>query len=136
MPVDHLAAAEREDLDGGAVALGRDADHVDRAGLAPVRALPLGEVLDREEPVAVARRVLEALVRGRLAHLPLQLAHDRLRVAGEEVDHALDDLAVVLLRDVADAGRVAALDVEVEARDAGVAARASAPRRGGTGRRG
>ena len=72
MAVDHLAAAEREDLDGGAIAGGGDADHVDRAGLAPVRALPLGEVLDREEPVPVARRILEALLGGRLAHLPLR----------------------------------------------------------------
>ena len=58
MPVDHLAAAEREDLHGGLVALGGDAEDVDRAGLAPVGTLPLGEVLDREEAVAVARRVL------------------------------------------------------------------------------
>ena len=81
MPVDHLAAAEREDLHRRAVALGGDAEHVDRAGLAPVGALPLGQVLDREEPVAVAGRVFEALARRRVAHLPLQLAHDRLRVA-------------------------------------------------------
>ena len=115
MPVDHLAAAEREHLHGRPVALERDAEDVDRADLPPVGALLLGQVLDREEPVAVARRVLEALVGGRLPHLPLQLAHDRLRVAGEEVDHALDDLAVRVLRDVVDAGGVAALDVEVEA---------------------
>ena len=41
----------------------------------------------------------------------------------EELDHLVDQLAVELLRDVADAGRVAALDVVVEARDAGVPAR-------------
>ena len=123
MAVDHLAAAEREDLHRRAVAFGGDPDHVDRADLAPVRPLPLGEVLDREEPVPVARRLLEALLRGRLAHLPLQLAHDRARVAREEVDHAVDDLPVARLRDVVDARRVAALDVEVEARDPRVAAR-------------
>ena len=123
MPVDHLAAAEREDLHGRPVALDGDADHVDRADRAPVGGLPLGEVLDREEPVPVARRVLEALLGGGLAHLPLQLAQDRPRVAGEELDHAVDDLPVVVLRDVADARRVAALDVVVEARDAGVPAR-------------
>ena len=121
MPVDHLAAAEREHLHCGAVALGGDAEHVDRAGLAPVGALLLGQVLDREEPVAVAGSVLVALLGGRVAHLLLQLAHDRLRVAGEKVDHALDHRPVVLLRDVTDARRVAALDVEVEARDPGVA---------------
>ena len=47
VPVDELAAAEREDLHGRAVALGGDADHVDRADRAPVGGLPLGEVLDR-----------------------------------------------------------------------------------------
>ena len=123
MPVDHLPAPQREDLDGGARALGGDPDHVDRARLAPVRALPLGEVLDREEPVPVAGRVLEALVRGRLAHPALESPHDRLRVAREELDHLVDQLAVELLRDVADAGRVAALDVVVEARDSGVSPR-------------
>ena len=123
VPVDHLATAKREDLDGGPVAPYGDADHVDRAGFTPVGALLLRQVLDREEPVAIARRVLEPLLGRRVAHLPLELAHDRTRVAREEVDHALDDLAVGRLRDVVHAGRVAALDVEVEARDAGVPAR-------------
>ena len=126
MPVDHLAAAKREDLHGGPVAPDGDADHVDRAGLAPVGALLLREVLDREEPVAVARGVLEPLLGRRVAHLPLELAHDRARVTREEVDHALDDLAVRRLRDVVHAGRVAALDVEVEARDPRVPARLGA----------
>ena len=122
--VDHLPVAEREDLHGRLVAVDREPDHVDRPDVAPVGRLPLGEVPDREEPVPVARRLLEALVRRRLAHPLLELALDRLRVAREEADHALDDLAVVLLRDRPDARREAAVDVEVEARDAGVAARA------------
>ena len=61
--------------------------------LAPVGGLPLGEVPDREQAVAVARRVLEALVRRGVEHLLLELALDRLRVAGEELDDAVDDLA-------------------------------------------
>ena len=36
--VDHLAAAQREDLDDGAVALGREADHVDRPDRLPLDA--------------------------------------------------------------------------------------------------
>ena len=91
--VDHLAVAEREDLDGRAVALDGDADHVDGADRAPVGRLPLGEVLDREQPVAVARGVLEPLLRRGLVHPPLELALDRPRLAGEELDHAVDDLA-------------------------------------------
>ena len=85
--------------------------------------LPLGEVPDREQPVAVARRLLEALRLGRLAHPRLEPALDRLRVAGEEADDAVDDLAVLGAWDVADAGRVAAVDVVVEARHARVPAR-------------
>ena len=79
--IDHLAAAKREDLDDAAVALERHSEDVDVADGAAVRRLPLREVLDGEEPVAVARRVLEALLVGSLAHLPLELALDRLGVA-------------------------------------------------------
>ena len=74
------------------------------------------------EAVAVARRVLEPLLGRGLAHLPLELGADRPVVPGEELDHAVDHLAVVLLRDVPDARREAALDVVVEARDAAAAA--------------
>src|SRR5207248_9685198 len=83
----------------------------------------LDEVLHREQPVAVARCVLEALLRRGIVHLLFELTLDRLRVAGEELDDAVDDRAVVLLRDVADARRQAALDVVIETRDAGVASR-------------
>ena len=86
----------------------------------PLDRLPLGEPLDRAQPVSVARRVLEPLLGRRLAHLPLELAPDRPVVSREELDHAVDDSPVVLLRDVADAGREAALDVVVETRDAAV----------------
>ena len=121
--VDHLAPAEREDLHRRPRTLGGNADDVDRARLAAVCALTLRELLDREEPVAVARRMLEALLLGRLAHPLLEGAHDRLRVAGEELDHLVDQLAVELRRDVAHARRVTALDVVVEAGNAGVPAR-------------
>ena len=114
--VDHLAAAQGEDLDDGAVAVGCEADHVGRAARLPLDRLPLDEVLHREQPVPVTGGVLESLVlRGGL-HLLLELALDRLHLAGEELDHRLDDRAVVLLRDVADAGRETALDVVVETR--------------------
>jgi hypothetical protein len=56
-------------------------------------------------------------------HLPLQLALDRPRVPGQEVDDAVDDLGVGLLRDVVDTGGVAALDVVIEAGNSGVPAR-------------
>ncbi len=66
--VDHLPVAKREDLHRGAVALDRQPDHVDGSHGALVRRLPLGEMPDREEPVSVPRRLLEALVSRRLLH--------------------------------------------------------------------
>src|SRR5204862_8203892 len=115
VPVAHPAAAKREDLHRGLVAIGREPEPVDVADAPLFDGLPLAQPADREEAVAVARRLLEALALGRVVHLPLELALDRARVAGEEVDDAVDDLGVGLLRDLVDAGRVAALDVVVEA---------------------
>ena len=83
--VDHLPVAQRKDLHGGLVAVDREADDVDRPDVAPVRRLPVGEVTDREEPVPVARGLLEALVGRGLAHALRELGLDRLRVAGEKV---------------------------------------------------
>src|SRR4029450_4529047 len=71
----------------------------------------------------VPRGLFEVLLRGRVLHPPLEVGDDRRRLAGEKLDHAVDHPPVVLLRDVVDAGRVAAVDVEVEAWDPRVAAR-------------
>src|SRR5439155_26999233 len=85
--------------------------------------LTLAQPADCEQTVAVAGGLLEALAFGRVVHLPLQLALDRPGIAGEEIDHPVDDLGVGLLRDVVHAGRVAAFDVVIEAGNSGVAAR-------------
>ncbi len=124
VPVDELAVPEGEHLHRGTVALDREPDHVRGADVAPVGRLPLGEAPDREQPVAVARGVLEALVGGCLAHAPVELAVDGARVTLEERDHPLDELPVVGRRDRPDARRRAPLDVEVEAGHARVASRA------------
>ena len=76
----------------------REPDHVDRPDRGALDRLALGEPLDRVQAVAVPRRVLEPLLRRRRAHLPLELGPDRLVVPGEELDHAVDHLAVGLLR--------------------------------------
>src|SRR5439155_4898366 len=81
------------------------------------------EVLDAAEAISVPRGLLEALLCGRGLHLLLELALNRLRVPREELDHLVDDLAVPLLRDVADAGRQAAVDVVVETGNPRVPAR-------------
>ena len=122
-PVDELAVAEREELHRGAVAVDCESDDVDRPHRLLVRCLPLREALDRAQPVAVASGLLEALLGSGVAHPLLERAPDRPCLAGEELDHPLDDRPVVLLRDRADAGSRAALDVEVEARDPGVPTR-------------
>ena len=56
-------------------------------------------------------------------HLGLELLLEAPVAARQEVDDLVDQRAVVLLGDVADARRQAALDVVVEARDAGRPAR-------------
>src|SRR5204862_359720 len=81
------AAPQREDLHNGPVALDGEADHVDRPDRVALDRLPLDEMPNREQPVAVAGRVLETLLRGRRLHLLLELALDRPRIAGEELDH-------------------------------------------------
>src|SRR5216117_3990347 len=115
--VDHLAAAKREDLHDSAVALEREPEHVDVADVTPVRRLPLREMLDREQTVAVPRRLLEPLGLGGLPHAALEVALDRVSVARQKLHDSVDDACVVLRGDVADTGRVAAVDVVVEARN-------------------
>ena len=119
--VDHLPVAQREDLDGSLVAVDREPDDVHRPDVAPVGRLPVGEVSDREEAVSIARRLLEALVRRGLAH-PLGRAPPGSVCVSPERNpiDAVDDLGVAVRRDRSDARREAAVDVEVEARDARV----------------
>src|SRR5262249_23996290 len=85
-------------------------------------ALALEQRLDRLQAIPVDRRTLELARRGRLLHLRLLLGLDPPVATGEEVDDRLDVAPVLLLADVADAGRPAALDVVVEAGAAGAAA--------------
>ncbi len=79
--VDQLAVAEREDLDGGAVALGGDSDHVHGPDVTAVGGLPLGQVADGEEAVAVAGCLFEALSGRGLLHLPLEVTQNGARLA-------------------------------------------------------
>ena len=61
------------------------------------------------------RRLLELLLGRRLLHALVERALDLAVAAREEVDDRVDVLPVGLLGDVADAGRLAALDEVVEA---------------------
>ena len=122
LAVGEHAVAHLEDLRVGvapAVHLrDRHGDRVERAHRLARHAAALQQRADRVQPVALERRLLELLRRRRRAHARLQVALDRREAPGQEVDHAVDALAVVLPGDVAHARRLAALDVVVQARAA------------------
>ena len=115
--VDEPPVPQREDLHRCTVAVNREPDHVDRLGPALRCGLALGEMTHGEEPVAIPGGVFETLLGSRDRHLALELGGDRLRVSREEVDHAVDDPAVLLRRDLAHARGETAVDVVVEAGD-------------------
>src|SRR3954447_1343899 len=112
------AVADLEDLGVGLGVLGGHGDRVERAHGAVRYALPLEQMPDRLEPVAVHRGLLELLLGRGVLHLALDIALDLAVAAAQEVDDRVDRLAVLLLRHVADARRAAALDEVVEARAA------------------
>ena len=134
LTVGQHAVAHLEDLGVGVGALGRHGHRVERAHRLVRDPLALEQRAHRLEPVAVHRRLLELLLGRRLLHLRLEVALDLAVAARQEGDDRLDALAVLLLRHVADAGRLAALDEVVEAGAAGARGRARARRRCGTGR--
>src|SRR6202034_2809709 len=92
-----------------------DRDRVERADRTLGDALAFHQRTHRAQAVALECGLL-VVERGRGAvHPLLQVALDRAEAAGEEVDHAVDAVAVVLLVDIPDAWRLAALDVVVQA---------------------
>jgi hypothetical protein len=93
--IDHPSAAQRKDLNRGAVALERKPQHVRASFARKVGRLALEQVPHRHQPVAIAGRLLEALLVGGLLHRALQARLNRLGVTGEELDHAVDQSSVV-----------------------------------------
>ena len=86
-------------------------------------AAALHERAHRLEAIAIGGGALELLGVCRLGHLALQVALDVAVAARQEVDDRLNVPPVLLAVDVTDAGGLAALDVVVEAGNAGPAAR-------------
>ena len=109
------SVAHLEDLGVRARALDRHRDQVGGLERLAGDAAPLHQRPHRLEAVAVGRRPLELLRVGRLGHLALEVTLDVAVAAGEEVHDRLDVSPVLLAVDVAHAGRLAALDVVVEA---------------------
>ena len=110
------AVANLEDLRVRGVVLRRDRDHVGVVERLPRHAPALHQRANRLQAVAVDGRALELLLAGCLLHLALEVALDVAVAAREEARDRVDVAAVLLAVDVADAGRLAALDVVVEAR--------------------
>ena len=111
---DHLARADEEYLDTNADLRARDADCV-LIACARDDILFLGDLLHRPKLIPEARRRLKVEGRGRLLHAELQFALHILRAPFEEEQDRADHRRVVLLRDLADARREAALDVVLQA---------------------
>ncbi len=114
LPVRQHAVPDLEHLRVRVRSVHRHGEHVDRADRAARHALALEQRTHGPQPVAVDRRLLELLRLRGPRHGLLEVALDLPVPAGEEADDRVDVRPVVRLRDVVDAGRLAALDVVVE----------------------
>ena len=110
------AAAHVEDLHRDLERVLGEGDHVDVGAVAEHHRLLLERALHRAEVVAQPGRLLEVLAVGGGVHLPLDPPDERPGLAGHEVTEVVDDLAVVVGGDVADARRRALVDVAEQAR--------------------
>ena len=115
LAADDPALAHEEHLDGGLELVVGDAEHVEVLRALGHHLLLLDRLLHAGEPVAQPGGLLELELAGRLVHAGLELLHDRVGVAVEELEQRLDVLVVLLLGDLADARARALLDVEQEA---------------------
>ena len=93
-----------------------DADDIEILAAVGDHLLALDRPADRCQPVAHPGRLLELQRVGGLPHLGLEVAHDRVGVAVEEVAQLVDELAVRHLLDLTDARTGALLDVVQQAR--------------------
>ena len=115
LPVRQHAVPDLEDLGIRVGAVHGDGEHVDRADRSARHALALEQRAHGPQAVAVDRRLLELLRLCSSRHGLLQVALDLAVAPGEKADDRVDVRPVVRLRYVVDAGRLAALDVVVEA---------------------
>ena len=114
----HPTLAHVEDLDGGFEVVAREPDDIEILALVADHLLLLDRPLHAGQPVAQTRRPLELQRVGRFGHLPLELLHDGVGVAVEELDQFVDEPLVLLGGDLADTWPRALLDVEQQARPA------------------
>ncbi len=112
---DHLALADVSDLDEHVTAAARVCDQVLVVPSAREHLLPVCDLFDRLQLIAIASRVLEVEPAGRGVHAVLQLVHQHVRSALHEQRHLVDARLVVLGADAPLARSRTPLDVEVEA---------------------
>ena len=113
---DHLACADKQQRDDGVEPVALDREHVEVEIFGKRADLPADELVEHLQFLPVIERKLILFTLRRLVHLVGQQLGDRLVVAGQKGYHLFDDCAVLLFGYLAGAGRVAALDVIVEAR--------------------
>ena len=111
---DQEPAAHEEDLEIDRRALSRQADHVLVGRRRLGDALLLKCAFDVEEPIAQAHRLLEFLTLCRRFHLGAQVVQQFMVAPFEKLAHLFDDVAVVLFRLIAGAGRHAPFDLEFD----------------------
>lgn len=130
----HPPVADVEDLHGGFQRVVGEGHHVGVGAVAEHHGLLLHGPAQRCDVVAQPRGPLELQLLAGLGHLPFQLADHGVGAAGHEVAEAVDDVAVLVGGDAADAGRGALADVPQQAGPAHLTgplehARGAGPRR-------
>ena len=106
-----LVGAEEEDLDAELAGLVRDGEDVGLLDAARDHVALALHQRERAEPVAQQRGALEVEASARLVHFALQMVLHGFGFAAEELPGLVDQLAIGLDRDLAGAGRGAALDL-------------------------
>ena len=91
LAADHPALAHVEHLDRRLELVVGDADHVEVLVAVGHHLLALDGLAHRRQPVAQARRPLELEVVGGLAHVGVELLHDGVGVAVEELAQLVDE---------------------------------------------
>ena len=114
----HPAAANVEDEDRRFELVLGEGDRVGVGVVGQHDRLLLDRPPQRPDVVAQPGRPLVLLLIGGLAHLRLEPAQEAAGLAGQEVAEIVDDLAVLLDRHPADAGRRTLVDVAEKARPA------------------
>ena len=104
----------RPDLDHGQLVTERDAEDIRIAVVGTINELAFGKHRHGSQTIARASGIFVALFRRRALHVLFERCRDGRGVTIEELDHLIDQRAVILFRNLPHAGRRAAPDVKVQ----------------------